>query len=78
MGNGLKTVINELQGNVASISAYLANPEKYLSNYNLSEAEKHALINKDIDSLITLGVDSELVAGAMSAPWAHSQRCTIK
>ncbi|RLK63808.1 arginine deiminase [Atopobacter sp. AH10] len=70
--------MNELQGDISVISEYLADPESFLSKYDLNDIEKQALINKDIDALVTLGLDQELAVNAMSAPWAHSQRCTAR
>ncbi|WP_225745021.1 arginine deiminase [Marinilactibacillus sp. Marseille-P9653] len=78
MSKDFNTVVNHLQGNISDISSYLSNPEKFLSKYDLSAAERNALLSKDIDALTTLGVEDELVAGVMSSPWMHSQRCTIR
>ena len=78
MKKDLCRVVNTLQGDVSAISEYLANPEIFLSKYDLDEREKKAFIDKDIDALITLGIDQELATNAMSSPCAHSQRCTSR
>ena len=77
MSSELNKVINLLQGDISAISSFLSDPEVYLSNFSLTNEEKHALISKNVNALITLGADQELVAGAMSSPWFHSPRCTI-
>lgn len=78
MKKNLQELINSLQGDISTISEYLADPETFLSKYNLDESEKQALINKDVDALVALGLEQELATNAMSSPWAHSMRCTIR
>lgn len=74
----LHNVINALQGDIAVISDYLTDPESFLSKYNLDAREKQALIDKDVDALVTLGLDDEFAANAMSSPWRHSMLCTVR
>ncbi|CAD2072602.1 arginine deiminase [Phocicoccus pinnipedialis] len=76
--NKFNTLVQDLQGDYSKIASYLSNPEEFLKSYDLSEAEYNALLSKDFDSLATLTSDNELAAGVMSAPWMHSQRCTVK
>jgi hypothetical protein len=68
-------LISDLQGTPSLISEFISNPEGVVSRYNLSDAQKAAILSGDSDMLLSVGVDNGLIGGALSG--AHTPSCKL-
>ena len=73
--NNFNTLINDWQGTPSLISEFIANPEIVVSRYNLTETQKSAILSGDGDLLLSVGVDSGLIGGALSG--RHTPSCKL-
>jgi len=74
MTQALSYLINDLQGNMEVIGAFLESPVDVIERYGITGTEKELLLTRDIDGLTKVGLSRQSAYVAMSS--AHSQLCT--
>lgn len=69
----LTQILDRLNGDWNFISNFLDDPETAIAGYRLEEEEKKAMLARDPQSLMALGIEQETAVAALSG--AHSQTC---
>jgi hypothetical protein len=70
---GIKQVLHRLNADWNFIGDFLNDSESALAGFNLSAAEKQALLARDPEALMAMGFGQKTVVAALSG--AHSKTC---
>ena len=74
MSVGFKQLVTSLQGVFSLVANFLENPMCVISQYDLTDDEKKALLSRNFDALASLCGSQQMAAGVLSG--AHSAQCS--